>query len=94
MSDDDGPDGPDLAFITEARQLAAIAVMLLEHPKMKVNKGKSGLYVTAMNHATLILQLVLHSEKCSDAAEFDALLYLICRHADRLALALSQLQIP
>ena len=86
-------DVPELAWISEARRLAAQAVMLLEHPKMKADEG-SGLYVAALGQARLILDLVQLSERCQDAEEFDALHYLICCNADGLAETLSLLRTP
>lgn len=91
--DDVSDDVPDSTDISEAHRLAAQAVMLLEHSKMKVNAG-SGLYVAASAQARLILYLVQESERCKDAEEFDALRYLICCSADGLSEALSLLQIP
>jgi hypothetical protein len=95
MNDHDDPDElPDSAVISEARRLAAIAVMLIEHPKIAFDEGNSGLYGTAKDCAELILHLVQRTERCSDAAEFDALLYLIRCHAEGLGWTLSLLQIP
>jgi hypothetical protein len=84
---------PELAHISEARRLAAQALMLLEHPKMKADEG-SGLYVAAFAQARLILYLVQESERCMDAEKFDVLQYLICCQADGLAGALSLLRTP
>lgn len=92
---DTGPDDmTELALISEARQYAASVVMLLEHPKMNAGIGNSGLYVTAYAQAKLILHVVQESETCSDAEEFDVLLYLVCCEAASLAVTLSQLRIP
>jgi hypothetical protein len=95
MNDHDhsSDDVPDSARISEARRLAAQAVMLLEHPRMKADQG-SGLYVAAFAQARLILYLVQESERCKDAEEFDVLQYLICCQADGLAEALSLLRTP
>jgi hypothetical protein len=95
MVHDDGPDDLiDLASISEARRLAAIAVMLLENPNLAAGEGQSGLYVTALSHAKVILYLVRETEACSDAEEFDVLLYLIHCNVDGLARTLSLLRIP
>ncbi len=92
---DDVPDGsaPEMANISEARERAASALMLLEHPNFEAIKG-TGLYVTAMEQAKFILHLVQETEVCSSAAEFDVFLNLICMYADGLAETLSLLQIP
>ena len=87
-------DVPDSTWISEARQLAATARLLLEHPKIQADEGHSGLYETARRHAQLILHLVQESESCPSAEEFDVLLYLICNLAESLAFTLSQLPIP
>jgi hypothetical protein len=95
MSEDDDPfDMPELALISDARQLAALAEMLLEHPKFKAGEGNSGLYVTAQKNSKMIKHLVRDVGECSSAEEFDVLLYLICRSAEGLARALSLLRIP
>jgi hypothetical protein len=95
MRSDDGPDDmPESAWISEARRLAASAVMLLEHPRMRAGEGDSGLYETAIAQAKLILHLVDESERCATADEFDVVYYLICCQADSLALTYSLLRIP
>jgi hypothetical protein len=96
MDHDDGPDDefvPELAYISNARRIAASVVMLLEHPKMAANKG-TGLYVTVFEQAQFILKCIQMTEACKDPAEFDVLLNLICRSADNLVEALSLLSIP
>jgi hypothetical protein len=90
---DPSDDVPESTEISDARLLATQAVMLLEHPKMKVEEG-SGLYGTALSQARLILHAVLETERCTDAEEFDVLLYLICCQADGLAETLTLLRIP
>lgn len=94
--DDDDDQGGllDLAMISEARRLAAQAVMLLEHPKIRNLESKSGSYRTADDCARLLLQFVERSERCSDAEEFDVLLNLIRGMAEGLGGALSLLRIP
>lgn len=94
MVDDDPDEVPEFALISEARRHAAIAQMLLEHPKVKASNGESGSYVTALAHCELILHLVRTSEHCTDAEEFDGLLYSICCNAEGLARTLSQIRIP
>ena len=94
MKDDDPDDPPDLALISDAQRLAAMAEMLLENPKLVASQGSSEFYETAHDNSKLILRLVGQLENCSSAEEFDVLLYLICRHADGLARALSLLRIP
>ncbi len=93
---DDGSDDedvPEFAFISEARRLAASAVMLLEHSRMDEIKG-TGLYVTAYDQAKLIMHCVQVSEDGCNAEEFDVLRHLICRGAENLAETLSLLRIP
>ncbi|MDB5331318.1 MAG: hypothetical protein JWP03_2469 [Phycisphaerales bacterium] len=94
IHDNESDDVPELALISEARRLANLVVMLLEHPKMRAYEDKSGLYATAFRQAVLLLYFVQESEVCSNAEEFDVLLYLICCYADGLALTLSLLRIP
>ena len=94
MKDDDPDDVPELALISDAREFAASAEMILENPRMKAGQGNSGIYVTALTHTQLILHLVREVDECTGAQEFDALLYLICCNADGLARTLSLLRIP
>jgi len=92
--DDDQNELLDLAVISEARRLAAQAVMLLEHPKIRSIESNSGLYRTAEDCSRLLLHIVEMTEHCSDAEEFDVLLYLIRGQTDGLGRALSLLRIP
>lgn len=96
MEDHDvGPDDmPESVWISEARRLAASVAMMLDHPRMKAVEGESGLYRTAREQAEGLLYLVQKTETCSDAEEFDVLLYLIRCDADGLAWTLSLLRIP
>jgi hypothetical protein len=87
-------DPADAVVISEARQFAEGAVMLLEHPKMMTAHRHSGLYGTAFVQARAILHFVQTSETCNDAEEFDVLLYLIHCHVDDLVGTLSLLRIP
>lgn len=87
-------DVTEAAFISEARQFAARAVLMLEHPKLNGGDGQAEHYGKAYDTAKLVLHLVQQSEVCSDAEEFDDLLYLICCHADCLARSISRLRIP
>jgi len=95
MEDHDAPDdSADAAVISEARQLAAGAVMLLEHPEMMTAYRHSGLYGTAFVQARAILHFVQESQTCNDAEEFDVLLYLIHCQVEDLVRTLSLLHIP
>jgi len=92
--DDDPDDGLfEAAEISDARERATLAAMLLQHPKMKAVPDM-GLYATAMEQAKLVLKLVDQTETCSSAQEFDVLLNLVCCQADCLAETLSLLRIP
>jgi hypothetical protein len=94
MSSDDPDDWPERALISRAKEHAAIARLLLESPRVKAANGNLGFYETALLHCDTIQHLVLESQQCADAEEFDALLYLIRCYTDGLVRAISQLRIP